>query len=337
MASVAFVKFSGLDDYLAEHGPDATADALHEIVTTVQHAADAEDVTFLASDIDENGGKIILTAGVPVAREDDEGRVLRAACEIVSKPLALKVRIGVNRGHVFAGDIGTEFRRTFTVMGDTVNLAARLMAAAQPCSVYATADVLDRARTKFEIEALEPFHVKGKSQPVQAYAVKQAIGVKMSDPGRSRSSAATRSSRRCSTRTRRRHEGHGSVIVIEAERGAGKTRLVEEFRQASKIERVLVFQGEPYGAAIPYLPLRGPLRELLGITETDRARRRCAGRSPRSRPWFPAWPPSPRSWPRCSTPTSRRRPRARPSPRSSFATGSRPSSSRCSRRRPPGR
>src|SRR5436190_1675362 len=47
MASVAFVKFAGVDDYLAEHGPDATAGALHDIVTTVQRAADAEEVTFL--------------------------------------------------------------------------------------------------------------------------------------------------------------------------------------------------------------------------------------------------------------------------------------------------
>src|SRR5260221_5257344 len=165
MARVAFVKFAGVDDYLAEHGPDATADALHDIVSTVQHAADAEEVTFLASDVDENGGKIILTAGVPVARDDDEGRVLRAACQIVAQPLALPVRVGVNRGHVFAGDIGTEFRRTFTVMGDTVNLAARLMAAATPRSVYATADVLDRARTQFATEVLEPFYVKGKAEP----------------------------------------------------------------------------------------------------------------------------------------------------------------------------
>ena len=111
MASVAFVKFTGVDDLLAEHGPDATADALHEVVTAVQQAAEEEAVTFLASDIDENGGKIILTAGVPVARDDDEGRVLRAPrARSSTQPLALPVRIGVNRGHVFAGDIGTEFR-----------------------------------------------------------------------------------------------------------------------------------------------------------------------------------------------------------------------------------
>jgi class 3 adenylate cyclase/tetratricopeptide (TPR) repeat protein len=271
MASVAFVKFTGVDDYLAEHGPEATADALDEVVTTVQQAADAESVTFLASDIDENGGKIILTAGVPIAREDDEGRVLRAALQIVAQPLALPVRIGVNRGHVFAGDIGTAFRRTFTVMGDTVNLAARLMAAAQPRSVYATAEVLERARTLFEIEALEPFFVKGKSQPVQAYAVKHAVGVKEAGSGSLPFLGRDKEMATLLDAEARAREGHGSVIVIEAERGAGKTRLVEEFRQASQTGAVLVLQGEAYGRAVPYLPLREPLRGLLGVTETDRA------------------------------------------------------------------
>lgn len=271
MASVAFVKFQGVDDFLAERGADATAEALHEVVSAVQLAADAEAVTFLASDIDENGGKIILTAGVPVARDDDEGRVLRAACHIAGLPLPLPVRIGVNRGHVFAGDIGTEFRRTFTVMGDTVNLAARLMAAAQPASVYATAAVLDRARTQFETEVLEPFYVKGKSQPVQAFAVKRAIGVKPAGSGslpfmgRDKEFATLHEAETAAL------EGRGAVVVIEAERGAGKTRLVDEFRQASNIPMVLVLQGEAYGTAAPYLPLREPLRNLLSVTETDRA------------------------------------------------------------------
>ena len=137
-----------------------------------------EDVTFLASDIDANGGKLILGAGVPTARDDDEGRMLRAACTILDTPLAPPVKIGVNRGHVFAGEIGAEFRRTFTVMGDTVNLAARLMAAAAPGQLYTTAEVLDRSRSLFVAEALEPFYVKGKAKPVQAYAVGETTGVR---------------------------------------------------------------------------------------------------------------------------------------------------------------
>ena len=143
LASVAFIKFQGVDDLLASDGPDRTAAALDTVVRTVQDAADSESVTFLASDIDANGGKIILITGVPAALEDDEGRLLRAARRIVEAPHPLPIRIGVNRGHVFAGDIGTAYRRTFTVMGDTVNLAARLMAAAKPGEILA-----DRERSR---------------------------------------------------------------------------------------------------------------------------------------------------------------------------------------------
>jgi class 3 adenylate cyclase len=60
-AGVGFVKFLGTDDLIEAEGPAATADALDAIVQTVQYAADREAVTFLASDIDANGGKIILT------------------------------------------------------------------------------------------------------------------------------------------------------------------------------------------------------------------------------------------------------------------------------------
>jgi predicted ATPase/class 3 adenylate cyclase len=271
LATVAFVKFRGVDDLIAERGVAVTADALDAIVTAVQGAADAEAVTFLASDIDANGGKIILVAGVPVARDDDEGRVLRAARAIQAAQLPLPVCIGVNRGHVFAGDIGTEFRRTFTVMGDTVNLAARLMAAAKPGSVYATGEVLERARTHFTTAALEPFFVKGKAEPVHAFEVGPAQGVKtvgygsLPFAGRSKEIATIRDAYRSAA------EGRSSVVMLEAERGAGKTRLLDE-ALAPATGTTLRLQGEAYGVASPYLPLRDPLRDLLGVTDPDRAR-----------------------------------------------------------------
>ena len=61
-------------------------------------------------------------------------------------------------------------------MGDAVNLAARLMAKAEPGTIYATADVLDRSNTLFETTELAPFAVKGKAQPVQAWSVGRAKG-----------------------------------------------------------------------------------------------------------------------------------------------------------------
>ena len=64
-----------------------------------------------------------------------------AAHRIVAGERTIPVRIGLNKGHVFAGDVGPTYRRTYTVMGDAVNLAARVMARAEPGQLLATKDV----------------------------------------------------------------------------------------------------------------------------------------------------------------------------------------------------
>lgn len=269
LAGVCFVKFQGVDDLLSSEGPDSTADALHRVVDTVQRAADEESVTFLASDIDADGGKIILVSGVPAAQEDDEGRLLRVARSIVAEPLPLPVRVGANHGHVFAGDIGTEYRRTFTIMGDTVNLAARLMAAASPGDLYVTAGILQQARTAFETKPLEPFMVKGKAHPVQAYRVGAPIGAKSSGAGTLPFKGRNGEYSALVEMFKVASEGQGRVVVVEAERGAGKSRLISELLSSVGAPSVMVLQGEPHGGTVAYLPLREPLRRLFGIEARD--------------------------------------------------------------------
>src|SRR5439155_607176 len=91
--------------------------------------AEEQDVAFLASDVDADGGKLILTGGAPKVTGNDEERILLALRNIVSSDLPLPVRIGTHRGAVFAGDIGPPYRRTYTVMGDAVNGKTRLLEA----------------------------------------------------------------------------------------------------------------------------------------------------------------------------------------------------------------
>ena len=176
--TVAFLHFMGVDDLLAKEGPEAVGRALSELVGQVQAAIDPRDVAFLATDVYDDGGKIILAAGAPTATGNDSERMLLALRDIVGQEHELPIRIGVNRGHVFAGDVGPSYRRTYTIMGDDVNLAARLMSAASPGEIYATPVVLDGSRTLFSTTALEPFSVKGKAEPVQAFEVGEESGTR---------------------------------------------------------------------------------------------------------------------------------------------------------------
>ncbi len=137
----------------------------------VQEAVERYDVCFLDSDIAADGLKIRLSAGAPRVVGDDEERMLLALRHIVAARPPLPVRVGVHRGPVFTAQVGPEYRRWYAVMGDTVNLAARLMAQAPAGRVYATGDVLRGAKTSFAQVNLEPFIVKGKTRPVQAWDV----------------------------------------------------------------------------------------------------------------------------------------------------------------------
>src|SRR6185437_867289 len=94
------------------------------------------EVTVLESDIDRDGGRIILVAGAPQTFGDDEERLLRTLRAAVDSGLPLAVHIGASRGRVFTGQVGAPFRRTYTVLGDTAALAARLMARAGEDEIY---------------------------------------------------------------------------------------------------------------------------------------------------------------------------------------------------------
>src|SRR5262249_39981712 len=175
-ATVAFVHFDGTDELIQRHGAAVAVDAVAAVVEGAQLAADNHGVTFLATDVDHDGGKVILVAGAPLASGDDERRMLFALRDILDSAGTLPLRAGVNRGDVFVGDIGPPYRRAYTVMGDTVNLAARLMAKAAPGQAVATRSVLERSRARFETVAMEPFLVKGKAKPVQAYLLGDVVG-----------------------------------------------------------------------------------------------------------------------------------------------------------------
>ena len=295
-ATISFVQYGGLDRLILRRGAPAAADALDALVRVAQDAADRYEICLLGSDIAADGGKLLFSAGAPRAAGDDEERMLLAMRQLLDSAPPLPVRIGVNRGSAFTGEIGPAFRRTYTVMGDVVNLAARLMAKAPWGAIYATDGVLRCSRTKFATTVVPPFMVKGKLHPVDALAVGSAL--RAAPPGASAKHLPLIGRERelaiLSDAIAATNAGKGSLVELVGERGSGKSRLLTEALELADRMRLVHATCESYTQAIPYVAWRGPLRQLVGLSddEADAAvlqqlRAHVTSSRPALLPWLP--------------------------------------------------
>ncbi|MEY2571046.1 MAG: hypothetical protein QOE63_1396, partial [Acidimicrobiaceae bacterium] len=294
-STVAFLKYGGTDRAIAELGPAAVSERFDALIGYVQEACAVHGVTFLGTDVDRDGGKVLLAAGTPTASPDDEDRMLLALRDVVDRFRELPVRAGVNRGRIFAVDLGSPARRTFTVMGDAVNLAARVMGQARWGEIVATQHVLDRRRTDFELLAMEPFMVKGKSQPINAQVVGRARG-RLDEVEESTTPLIGRTAEMAVIRDAlaQAHEGRGSVIQLIGEPGIGKSRLVAAVKALEHGLTRFTFEAGRYSLATPYFALRRGMHHAMGLrpnasaTEVEVALRAVvADAAPDLEPWIP--------------------------------------------------
>ena len=274
VACIAFARFSGTDRWLEAQGPESLAEALQATVGAAQDILATEDVTLLAVDLDRDGGKLFLGSGVPQASEDDEGRMLRALRRLADAGTPLPLQIGVNRGHVFAAEVGTPWRAAYSAMGDTTNTAARICAKAPPGAIYAHPSVLARARTKYAVQAEGPFAFKGKKTPQVVYRVGGESAARVGTAAdRAARALVGRSAeiRAMSEVTDAFAAGTGGVLLITGAAGLGKSRLLRAALETLGDPRPLLqLRAEPYEATRPYHVFRDAVRGVLGI-EGERA------------------------------------------------------------------
>ena len=267
IASIAFIKFSGTDALLEGPGPDVLAEALHRTVSLVEEALAPESISLLATDLDSDGGKFFLGSGIPTSFDDNEGRMLRALRRIADSDSPLPLQLGVNRGHVFAAEIGIPERGAYTGMGDTTNTAARIMSKAPAGVLFAHPAVLEHSRTRFAVQPAGPFPMKGKAVPLLVFEIGEELGTAEEATAESRLPFLGRDEELATVRAALDEalSGTGGVITITGATGMGKSRLAFEAVEASTDARVVVVRAEPYGAASAYRVFRDPVRRLLGL------------------------------------------------------------------------
>ncbi|MCU1306047.1 MAG: Adenylate cyclase, partial [Acidobacteriaceae bacterium] len=177
--SVMFADIRGFTSLSERMAPEKIVEVLNEYFTRVT------DVIF------DNGGTldkyigdaVMAVFGAPISKGNDAVNAVKVAVEIqrllveMNRDASargwpeLKVGIGINTGIVTAGNIGSPRRIDYTVIGDAVNTASRLMSNAAPGQIIISKMTAEELNGNFAISALPPLKVKGKAEPLDAYSV----------------------------------------------------------------------------------------------------------------------------------------------------------------------
>ena len=213
--------------------------------------------------------------GAPVAQGNDPERAVRAALaihaglEALSRDLGTRLtcHIGIASGEVIASGVGSVKKRDYTVLGHSVNLAARLMGAAGPEQTVISESVHRAVADLIEAEPLAPIALKGIAEEVSASRVHSiaAVGKRLMRGivvGR-RAERRQFGSLLASTKA----VGAGTIVVLRGAAGIGKTRLAELFRRLARKAGFAVHSGQTldFGGAGAGGAMGTILRSLLRL------------------------------------------------------------------------
>lgn len=220
--------------------------------------------------VDDKGVTLIGVLGLPpLAHEDDAVRAVQAAMLMQKnlKEMGVENSIGITSGRVFCGSVGSDQRREYTVMGDTVNLSARLMqAAAGTDDILCDENTFLAARQRIEFEALPLLKVKGKAAMIAVYRPRRELKVEL----RVKQALVGRVAERQilhSLIQKLKSTAETSAVIIEADAGLGKSRLLEDALDFAESLGLQIYLGsaDAIEQNTPYYAWRAVFGQLLGL------------------------------------------------------------------------
>lgn len=271
---------SGQGDWLAEmrkitvifvtlpgHISDGGLLRTQELMTRMQTLVYRVEGSVNKISVDDKGLSLVAVLGMPpLSHEDDPRRGLLLALEMHELMLRMDLTpsIGVTTGRAFCGVIGNVRRREYTMIGDIVNLSARLMVASAG-DVLCDQATRDGALDHFEFEPMTALALKGKAAPVVVYRP-----LRRSTRRAQASNRFVGRSAECTIfneALRRLDNGESAAYLIESEPGIGKSRLLGEVHTLAAERGLRRLQGEAdsIDRESAYVAWRGLLADLLGL------------------------------------------------------------------------
>jgi class 3 adenylate cyclase/predicted ATPase len=236
------------------------------------------------------GDGALVYFGYPEAHEDDAERAVRAGLALLDTMAAMRlalpvqpqVRIGIATGLVVVGElIGEGGAQERVAVGDTLNLAARIQAAASPDSVVVAELTRRLAGVAFDYEDLGPHELKGIPDAARLWRVTGESGTRGRFDSRTAKGLTPLVGRAEEIGLLQRRwdyakEGDGQLILLSAPAGFGKSRMTEAFREHLGDSSItyLKYLGSPFHVNSPFYPFIKQLEWAPGIVRSDTGARK---------------------------------------------------------------
>jgi adenylate cyclase len=177
--TILFSDIRGFTSMSENMSPESVVSTLNE------YFSDMIDIVFKYNGTLDKiiGDELMIVYGAPISAKDDTQRAVITAVEMQKqitrlnkqrkkrKDMPVSAGIGINRGVVVSGNIGSRDMMDYTVIGDTVNLGARLCSAAGPGEILVSSTVWKETQKDHSYKKLEPIKVKGKKNKVSVYLI----------------------------------------------------------------------------------------------------------------------------------------------------------------------
>lgn len=300
--TVLFANFYPFSNALTLLGDDAQTAA--QVLNAYYHRAQAVVHRYggIVNKVDmyTHGDKLMALFGAPVAHENDPERAVRCAFDLrmalaeaneeiftLLRPAAanlialdtqfLKQRIGINTGVVFAGQVGSAQRHEYTVMGQPVNLSARLMAVPEPGGIIISPTTRRAVEGRIAVRELNPVKLKGVNELVPiAEALRPQESGQNTRFGLARAELVGRVAEleRLIAEARSALAGNGRVVTLVGEAGVGKTRLISEALEqlvrpngSGQVSNffLCIAECQSYDQNTPYAAIRQLLAQILRL------------------------------------------------------------------------
>ncbi|MDP9180779.1 MAG: AAA family ATPase [Chloroflexota bacterium] len=235
------------------------------------------------------GDELMVLFGAPQAMEDHAARALHAALDMrialerfnqagATRP-EVSMHFGINSGTVIAGAMGVEDRREYTVMGDAVNVAARLASRAESGQILIAADTRRLAGDDFILNEMGSTTVKGREGPVEVF---QLIDRRPDVPGLDEPLAGSAMiGRDREMRVLRdvfddvSSKQHACSVSIVGLAGIGKSRLMREFvnwiEDTHQGTTLIIGEALPHMQMTPYYMIGSAIRSALEVRDGEPA------------------------------------------------------------------